>query len=107
PNDLVYGIGQELPRRPNHSGSVSVALTPRRWYLETGAVFIGERQDTDAYGLNRNPGYQNVWASGSFRINRHVSPFLRVDNLLNQSYEEALGYTALSRSARGGLRFEW
>jgi len=107
PGDLVYGIGQELARRPDHSGSLSIALTPKRWYLEAGAIFVGERQDTDAYGLNRNPGYQNVWASGSLRLNRHVSPFLRMDNLLNQSYEEALGYPALSRGVRGGLRFEW
>ena len=107
PGDLVYGIGQELARRPDHSGAVSLALTPKRWYLEAGAILTGERQDTDAYGLNRNPGYQNVWASGSLRLNRHVSPFLRLDNLLNESYEEALGYPALSRAVRGGLRFEW
>lgn len=107
PNDLVYGVGQELARRPDHSGAVSLSLTPKRWYLEMGAILVGERQDTDAYGLNRNPGYQNVWASGSLRLTRHVSPFLRLDNLLNQSYEEALGYPALSRGVRGGLRFEW
>ena len=31
-------------------------------------------------------------------------PTLRIDNLLNERYEEALGYTALSRSVIGGLR---
>jgi vitamin B12 transporter len=107
PTSLVYGVGQELARRPNHSGSVSLSLTPKHWYFEAGAYLVGERQDTDAYGVSRNPGYQNVWASGSYRINRHVSPFLRLENLLNQSYEEALGYSALSRGIRGGVKLEW
>jgi hypothetical protein len=32
---------------------------------------------------------------------------VRADNLLNQRYEEVLGYSALSRAARTGVRIEW
>jgi vitamin B12 transporter len=108
PGSLFSGVGQELPKRPGNSGSVWVSLAPRRWSLQAGSVFVGERQDTDYYfGVTRNPGYQNVFASGSFRINRHFSPYLRVDNLLNKRYQEVLGYPALTRNVRGGLRLEW
>jgi vitamin B12 transporter len=107
PASLFTGIGQELARRPGNSGSVSMSLTPKKFWFQTGAVFVGERQDTDLFGTTRNRGYQSVYAAGSLRLNRHVTPFLRVDNLLNSHFEEILGYANLSRSATGGLRLGW
>ena len=54
---------KELSKRPPHSGSVALSLAPRRWSLEIGAVLVGERQDTDFFGINRNPGYRNVYGA--------------------------------------------
>jgi outer membrane cobalamin receptor len=45
-----------------------------------------------------------VYASASYRATKHVTPVLRIDNLLNARYEEVLGYQALSRSIIGGVR---
>ena len=101
-------VGEQLVRRPRNSGSVSVALAPKRWSLVVGGRFIGERQDADfTFGVTRNPGYQNIYASGSYDVTRHLTPVLRVDNLLNERYEEVLGYQALSRGILGGLRVHW
>lgn len=103
-----YGAGQELPRRPGNSGSLSLSIAPRRWWVQAGAFLVGERQDADYYlGVNRNPGYQNVYLTGSFRLSPNVMPFLRADNLLNSRYQEALGYSSQGRSLRGGVRLEW
>jgi vitamin B12 transporter len=107
PNALFNGTGQELPRRPGNSGAASITLTPRRWSFQAGAVLAGERQDTDLFGVTRNRGYQNVYAAGSLRMHRNVVPFVRVENLLNDRYEEILGYPTLSRGVHGGLRLEW
>ena len=109
PDSIFFGVGQEIARQPGNAGTVSVTLAPRRWTLQAGAVLVGERQDPDPYvfGVNRNRGYQNVYASGSFRLNKHVSPFLHAANLLNQDYSEVLVYPALSRNVYGGLRLEW
>jgi outer membrane receptor protein involved in Fe transport len=107
PDSLFNGTGQELARRPGNSGAVSVSLTRKRWWLQTGAVLVGERQDLDLFGVTRSRGYQNVYATGSLRLSRNVVPFLRVENLLNSRYQEILGYPALSRSVHGGLRLEW
>jgi vitamin B12 transporter len=108
PNNSTTGIGRELVRRPRNSGAVSIALTPRRWSFVAGGRFMGERQDSDfRFGVTRNPGYENIYASGSFQATKHVTPFLRLDNLLNERYEEVLGYQALSRSVVGGLRLTW
>jgi vitamin B12 transporter len=106
PLDSTTGLGNELVRRPRNSGALTIAVTPKRWSLVVGTRFVGERQDADfTFGVNRNPGYENVFASISYQINRHIIPTLRVDNLLNERYEEVLGYPALPRSVSGGFRF--
>ena len=106
--DPVTGIGQELIRRPRNSGAVTLSFTPRKWAIVAGGRFVGERHDSDfAFGITRNPSYENVFLSTSYQWNKHVTPVLRLDNLLNQRYDETLGYTALSRSVMGGLRISW
>jgi vitamin B12 transporter len=108
PDSSTTGIGQELVHRPRNSGAVTLAFTPRKWSLTAGGRFVGERQDADFnFGANRNPGYENVFLSASYQATKHVTPVLRIDNLLNQRYEEVLGYTALSRSVIGGVRIGW
>jgi vitamin B12 transporter len=108
PESSDSGIGEPLVRRPRNSGSLSIAVTPKRWSLVAGGRFIGERQDADfTFGVTRNPGYQNVYASASYDLSKHLTPILRVDNLLNERYEEVLGYQALSRGIIVGLRIHW
>lgn len=105
PQSSTTGVGEELVHRPRNSGSVSLAFTPHRFSFVIGGRFEGERQDADfTFGITRNPGYQNVFASASYQVTKHVMPILRVDNLLNERYEEVLGYQALSRSILGGVR---
>jgi outer membrane cobalamin receptor len=102
------GVGQELPRRPKDSGSAWISVTPRRWSLMVGGRGVGERQDSDyLFGVTRNPGYGTMFVNGSYNLTRHVTPYARIDNLLDEPYEEVLGYTALSRSVMGGIRVAW
>jgi outer membrane cobalamin receptor len=107
PNSLFTGEGQELARRPGNSGVLTLTLAPRRWWLQAGAGLAGERQDTDLFGVTRNPGYQNVYLSGGVRLGRGLTPFLRAGNLLNRRYQEVLGYPAPSRNVQAGVRVEW
>lgn len=101
-------IGEELLRRPKNSGSVSLELTPKRWMVIVGGRFVGERQDEDyVFGINRNPGYQYVFADASYQATKHFAPFVRMQNALDEQYQEALGYSALSRTETGGLRITW
>jgi vitamin B12 transporter len=101
-------VGEELLRRPKNSGSVSLELTPKRWTLIAGGRFVGERQDEDfVFGVNRNPGYQYVFFNASYQATKNLAPFVRIQNALDQQYQEVLGYSALTRSATGGLRITW
>jgi vitamin B12 transporter len=101
-------IGQALLRQPRNSGSVSMELTPRMFSLIAGARFVGERQDNDfVFGVNRSPGYQYVFVSGSWQATRHIEPFVRIENAADQVYQEALGYSSLARTAFGGVKLKW
>jgi outer membrane cobalamin receptor len=106
--DPYNGVGQELPRRPKNSGSVTLQIAPRRWTLVAGGRFVGDRQDADfVFGITRNPAYASAFLSASYRVTNHVTPFIRIDNLTDEKYAEVLGYPALSRNAIGGLRLTW
>lgn len=101
-------IGEELLRRPTNSGSVSLELTPKRWTIVAGGRFVGERQDADyVFGVNRDPAYQYVFVNASYQATKNVTPFVRIQNALDEQYQEVLGYSALSRTATGGIRVTW
>ena len=106
--DTYQGVGQELPRRPKHSGSAWVTINPRRFTLMVGGRAVSERQDSDfVYGVTRNPGFGTMFINASYRANRYFMPYFRVDNVLNESYQEVLGYQSLKRTVLGGVRLSW
>jgi outer membrane cobalamin receptor len=107
PNSLTTGVGQELPRRPGNSGAATLTVAPRGWMLQGGAMWFGERQDSDVFGVTRSAPYQVAYAASSWRWGRHAIPFVRCDNLANSRYQETPGYSSLSRTVRGGVRVEW
>jgi outer membrane cobalamin receptor len=107
-------IGLPLYRRPRNSGSVSVAFTGERLNAILDGVFIGKRRDYDPAYFSRfdlqgrpiyNGGYTKLDLAGSYRLNSHVSLFARIENLLNQDYEEVLGYPAYRLNFSAGMRF--
>ena len=109
PTSAATGIGQELPRRPRHSGSLDVTAVFRRGFVNLNTTFVGERQDSDGvgFGIVRNPRYQKMDLGGSYALGSSIDLILRIENLLNRRYEEVLGYTALPRNALAGLNVRW
>jgi vitamin B12 transporter len=100
--------GMELARRPKNSGAMSLDWSPRQWSFLMGARIVGERADNDfVFGVNRNPGYEEIFLNASLRVTRHFTPFVRIGNMLDETYQETLGYQALSRNAYGGLKIAW
>lgn len=112
-------IGQRPFRRAPQSGYYSVIYIRPRWYVQMTGTFVGRRDDstflTDANGgttlllpnHNLDPSYQDLGLSGNYRINRHVSGYTVMDNLLSQHYQEVLGYPSLPFNFRSGLQFSW
>jgi outer membrane receptor protein involved in Fe transport len=69
-------------------------------------VRVGERADSDfvGLGLTRSLAYTRLDARLRVRVAGTVEAFVTGENLLDAEYQEVLGYPALGRSVRGGLR---
>jgi vitamin B12 transporter len=104
--DPVYAAGEPLLRRPKHQASFTARLGGERLSGAVTVVAVGERADSDFQfiGLTRNEAYARVDARVRGRVARGIEAFVVAENLLDRQHEEALGYPALGRSVRAGLR---
>jgi outer membrane receptor protein involved in Fe transport len=113
-----FEVGQPLIRRPRHSGSYSVTWRYKRLTLNTSAYVRGEALDVDptfglsacSYGMPcffQNPGHIRADAGFSYRMPRGIELFARVNNFLNQKYEEVFGYPALGANFHAGMKFSF
>jgi outer membrane cobalamin receptor len=100
--------GNHLFRRPVNSGSIVLNAMWRRAEFNVVGYITGQRTDSDFLGLGftRNPGYSRFDVAASYRLDRHASLFVRAGNVLNRQYQDALGYPALGREVRGGVKLK-
>lgn len=100
--------GNRLLRRPRWSGSLDVA---RAWAggfnVGGGAVFAAQREDVDAATFARIDGEDYVVARlyAAWPVNARLTLRARVENLLDEHYEEVNGFPQLGRGVYGGA--EW
>jgi vitamin B12 transporter len=101
--------GNRLLRRPVNSGSISSFAAWRRFGFSLAGYFTGQRTDSDflGLGLNHTPGYARIDFATTYQIGRGVSAYLRAANLLDKSYQDALGYPALGREIRVGMKYQF
>ena len=99
--------GNHLIRRPVNSGSLTLNGAFRNLGVTLGSYFTGVRTDSDflGLGLTQNPGYALFNLSGSYRLRHGLSLYARAANLFNKQYQDALGYPALGRDMRAGVRY--
>jgi vitamin B12 transporter len=108
PDSPVFRPGQSLFRRPRHSGFAGAAWAWRRVTADVNGVIIGQYVDSDFSSLDPpllvNPGYATWNARLSYDLTRRLRALLSIDNLNDANYMESLGYQALGRAVRVGLR---
>ncbi len=108
PTSPVFRAGQELFRRPRHSGSLFVSWDWRRLNLTSTTTVVGKRVDSDFASLQppltSNDGYTKWDLGWSFRSPHRLTYFGVIENVLNQGYMEALGFPALKLTYRAGAR---
>jgi vitamin B12 transporter len=109
----LFPSGQALLRRPKHQGSVGLTYLGDRATVSLVANVVGAAIDRDFSrpGSPRVtlPGHtkidlaasylvmQNVWGIRSLRLQG------KIENLLDEDYEEAFGFSAPGISVRGGI----
>jgi vitamin B12 transporter len=101
--------GNHLLRRPVNSGNLWLNANYRRLNFNIAAYFSGRRTDSDFLGLGitRNPGYARFDLATSYDFPRGFSFYGRASNLFDKQYQEAIGYPALGRDFRLGLRYRF
>ena len=93
-----------LPRRPLDKGNINMVYAPiAPLRLNLDVLLVGPSFD-DRNNTRETPGYGVVHAAGSYDVTHNIQAFVRIDNILDQTYEEVLGFGTLGRSAFGGLK---
>jgi vitamin B12 transporter len=105
--DMTEAPGNHLLRRPVNSGSLTLNAAYRRLSVTLGSYFTGVRTDSDFLGLGftQNPGYARFDLSGIYLVGHGVTVYARATNLFDKQYQDALGYPALGRDMRAGVRY--
>jgi vitamin B12 transporter len=106
--DPVVAVGRPLLRRPKHQAAFGARFTRGRLGLGANLVAVGRRADSDFAGLGllMNDGYARLDGRARVRLGQGLEAFVVGENLLDRRYQEVLGYPALGRAVRGGLRFQ-
>ena len=108
PFSVVLKPGKWLFRRPRHSGFVGGSWGRGRVSADLNGVLVGRFVDSDFASLQppilEHPSYSTWDARISYDAAAHAAILLSIDNLGNADYMEPLGYPALGRAARIGLR---
>jgi vitamin B12 transporter len=101
--------GNRLIRRPVNSGSLTAFANWRSFAIVLSGYFSGQRTDSDflGLGLDRTPDYARFDLATTYRFTRAISAYLRVANLFDKSYQDALGYPALGREVRIGMNYRF
>lgn len=110
--DPTAQSGRPLLRRPKHAGSLLLNYFGRKWGGNLSGSFVGRRPDSDfLFGavpsVDHTAGYALVNVGGWYALNRFVTAYVNVDNILNRRYEEVAGYPALKANFRAGMRFRF
>jgi vitamin B12 transporter len=113
----VFPLGQPLLRRPRHSGAVSVGYQGDRFNVGATLFVKGASIDRDFSqpGSPRVnlPGYQKLDLSFAWTLFRDVLGLqevvwkTRLQNVLNERYEEIFGFSAPRLSALTGLEVRY
>jgi vitamin B12 transporter len=98
---------QQLLRRPKHKASVSATWRPlRRLTLVASGTYVGARPDVTYVGL---PGatakpYTLVDLDANYRLTDRVTLFGRIDNLLDEHYQDIVGFLRPGLAVYGGVK---
>jgi outer membrane cobalamin receptor len=114
-----YQVGQQLVLQPRNSGAFNVTWRHGNLMLNTNAYIRGTALNVEPnYGLGacsffalpcqfQNEGYFRMGGGFSYRLPKGVEIYGRMDNMLNQKYEQVLGYPSLPFNFLAGVRFSF
>ncbi|HEY9016370.1 MAG TPA: TonB-dependent receptor, partial [Gemmatimonadales bacterium] len=108
----TFAAGEPLIRRPSHSAELGVTGRPwDRLTLGGSVTLVGSREDVDFNQFPsvrvRLPAYALLGLAGEVQVVRNLSAVGRVENLLDEQYDEVVGFPGRPRAFFGGARFHF
>ena len=103
--DSEDGNGNALARLPESTGNISASFDPDGPF--SGAVLVrynGEETNTDGSELD---SWTRVDLTGSYDLNDTVEIYGRIENLLDEEYQQILGYGTPGLSGSVGVRLRY
>ena len=103
--DSDDGNGNALARLPESTGNISASFDPDGPF--SGAVLVrynGEEANTDGSKLD---SWTRVDLTGSYDLNDTVEIYGRIENLLDEEYQQILGYGTPGLSGSVGVRLRY
>jgi vitamin B12 transporter len=107
---LDRSTGRDLVRRPRHKVNVQVGQSVGRLELGARLTYVGARDDVDFTLPTPAPvslgSYFLLTATAQYQLTRNVAFFGRVENALNEHYEEVRTFPVPSRTVFLGARVD-
>ena len=115
---VPFVVGEPLLRRPRNLAGYDISWRHGRLLLNSNAVIHGADLDVepndgtfacelDLPCLFENKAYVDVNAGFAYQLPRGVEMYGRLNNLLDQKYEEAFGYPALHLNFLTGIKLSF
>ena len=99
--DAKDGAGDELVRIPKHSGDVELRFNPVGRFSSTLLLrYNGEEQDSNGVV----DSWTRVDLSGRYELSESLELYARIENLLDNQYQQTLGYGTPGLSGFVGAR---
>ncbi len=117
--DATDPTGLAETRRPEHSGraDVNYVFSQGRGLINVAAIYNGTVKDSAFFNLNVDPffgsrtvtldSYWLVNVAASYQVAPGVEIYGRVENLLDEQYQEVFGFEAPDIAAYAGVRLTY
>ncbi len=102
----IRNTGDDLLNRPRWQGALTLAWTPvESVTIRASALIVGSVKDASAPtgNVTLDP-WSRVDLSAAWRVRKHLSLYLEIDNLFDANYEEVVGFRAPGIRPRAGVR---
>ena len=107
---LPFSVGQQLTRRPEHSGNFVATFARGRFAANLTGYFRGKTLYEEpnygaSNGLYWDPGFANIGLNLNYAIGRGLTAYGSLRNALNWHYEEVYGFPSPRLNFLAGLKW--
>jgi outer membrane cobalamin receptor len=107
--DPTLTPGNRLFHRPLHTANLTMNARWRQTNWMLAGTYVGRATDSDFFGLGitSNPSWVRWDFAATVPIHYGFSVTSHVENLFDRHYQDAVGYPALGRNFRLGMKYVW